>query len=401
LGISQSDTQRKNFYAAKYSQTSLRNILKDLSAKYQFNFSYAGSVLPMDSLISRQCQHGTINQFIECILTDLPIKHRIIGNQIVLFKSNLIVVKQADTTKIEQDSIEVKPVFPKKQKFEIYKLGLIDLLYGASVLSIDTLGVDIDTLILQDKLDSIKQKERAIQRKRIRLVKKQYRSNQWGYISLNPEISYWRMRGTTNQSIDYSIFNDYESPDLGISLQTSYSIRIVKDLFLQIGVLGTYLSKNGKHTDYYVSFLDPNKVTQTQFDYEMRYGFVNLYFQVGYEYKFALNKIVLAAGGFTGMMVGSVSPIYFPYFETKYYVSGPPYYNANYERIEIEEISYRKFVPGLMAEALYFRQILPKTDFMLGLHARYITHSIYEREEPINEKAFTAGLSIGLRYNFK
>src|SRR5690606_29108046 len=104
---------------------------------------------------------------------------------------------------------------------------------------------------------------------------------------------------------------------------------------------------------------------------------------------------------FSGILVRNVSPKLFPYYETKYYVDGPPYFNASYERIERETISYRKIVPGLMAEGLYFRQIMPKTDFMLGIHARFITHSIYNHDEPISEKAFTAGISLGLRYNFK
>lgn len=400
LVYSQNTTQSKNSYTSNYSNTTFRDILEDLSANYQFKFSYAGSVLPMDTIISRQCRSSSIDQILECILTDLPIKHRIIGSQIVFYKSNLLVSRSIDSTRFHKDSIEVKPVLSKKRKLEIYKLSLIDLLYGASVYNSDTLPVRIDTLENQEKIDSIKQRERENRRKRVRLLRKQYRSNQWGYISFNPEVSYWRMRGTTNQSIDYDIFNDYGSPDLGVSFQASYSKRIVNDIFFQAGFLGNFLAKNGTHTDYYVSFLEPGKVYQEQFEYETRFGYVNLYFQIGYEYKVGLNKIVLAAGGFSGMLVRSVSPVYFPYFETKYYVDGPPYYNANYERIEREKISYRSIVPGLIAEALYFRQLVAKTDFMVGVQARFITHSIYNREEPINEKAFTVGVRIGLRYNF-
>jgi hypothetical protein len=400
-GYGQNTLADKNSYSVAYSNATLKNILQDLYGKYHFNFSYAGSMLPMDTIVSRQCQSSSVSQFIHCILADLPIKHQVIGNQIVLYRSNLFVKRNTDSLKTTKDSIVVRSLHPKKRTFEIYKISLIDLLYGASLYNSDSLITQPDTLMNLSNLDSIKRKEREVRRKRIRLVRKQYRSNQWGYISFNPELSTWRMRGTTNQSIDYSIFNDYGSSDLGSSLQISYSIRIVKDLFLQAGFLGNYLTKNGKHTDYYVSFLDPGNVEKVQYNYEARFGYANLYFQFGYEYKYALNKVVLAAGGFSGILVRNVSPKLFPYYETKYYVDGPPYFNANYERIEREAISYRKIVPGLMAEGLYFKQIMPKTDFVLGIHARYITHSIYNRDEPISEKAFTAGISLGLRYNFK
>lgn len=386
--------------SADYKNESIKSIITDVSQKYGFKFSYAGSNIDLNRKISIQTRDTGFFYFLKILTKGPDLDFSIVGEYTVLFKPDILneIPKKSGQEKNDSVTVFEIPDDSKEKKDKIiYRLSILDLINGASVYNEK---LPEDTILINTR-DSLKVLDKKQRRKRVRLVRRQYRSEVWGLFSARPEISIWRMKGTTNQSIDYGIYNDYGHPDLSFTLQAAFSRRIIKNFFLQPGLKASYLSKKGIHTDYQISFLKPGVVQTVSYEYESRFIFADLTVQFGYEHKVGKNKLTLSGGYFIGLLIKQTSPTYFPYFETKYYLSGPPYYNSNYERIVREEIPYREFIPGIMGEILYYREVNKKVDLMIGFHARFITFSIYTKTAPISEKALTEGFSLGLRYNFK
>lgn len=385
--------------SADYQNASIKSIITDFGSKYGLKFSYAGSNINLEQRISIHVRDTSLFHFLNVLTYGPGLDYSLVASYIVLFKPDIL----KSLVDAESEALDSVPVFDiqdnprEKNEKIIYKLSLLDLVNGANVYdkSFQKDSVEVSTD------DSVKVLDKKQRRKRIRLIRKQYRSEAWSVLSARPEISMWRLRGTTNQSIDYGIYNDYGNPDLSFTIQAAFSRRVINNFFIQPGLKASYLSKKGTHTDYQISFLQPGVVHKVSYEYESRFIFADFTFLFGYEHKVGKNKLTLSGGYFIGLLIKQTSPKFFPYFETKYYLSGPPYYNSNYERIVREEIPYREFIPGVMGEILYYREINKRIDFMVGLHTRFMTFSIYKKTAPISERALTQGLSLGLRYNFK
>ena len=390
-----------------YKDTRLQKILSDISLNYSLNFSYAGSMIPLDTLMSVSLSQVPINTFLTILSERFNIEHSVVGIYIVLFRNTFYQQQKDKLAKLPaeseyKDSINLYPIrYEQKNAQVLYKVSLWDIILGAETAKNSVTTQRKDTVIFIQKNDSLKIKDRELYRKRVRLIRKRYRSNQWTTLSLRPEFSMWYMKGTTNQSIDYKLYNDYGAPDPGITLQTGYAIRVLGSFFVKPGLNASYQIKRGVHTDYYVSFLTPSFIEERSYKYDSRLIFSAFTLQAGYEHKAGKNKVTLPAGYFGAVLIRKTAPRYFPYFETKYYVSGPPYYNSNYERIRREEIRYRDWVMGVMADILFYRSVHQRLDLFAGIHARLQLHSIYKKEAQIGERSLSEGVSIGVRYNVR
>ncbi len=391
-----------------YKDVRLQKILSDISLDYSLNFSYAGSMIPLDTLMSFNVSQISLGSFLDILSERFAIEHSIIGIYIVLFRKTFYQeqknkIKNIPADSAFKDTISLYPVKYAQNKNipVLYKVSLWDIVSGAEITKDPVFIQNRDSVILVQKHDSLKIRDRQLYRKRVRLIRRKYRSNQWTTLSLHPEFSIWNMKGTTNQSIDYKLYNDYGGPDPGITLQTGHAIRVLGSFFIKPGLNASYQIKRGIHTDYYVSFLTPSFVEERSYRYDSRLIFSAFTLQAGYEHKAGKNKVTLSGGYFGAVLIRKTAPRYFPYFETKYYVAGPPYYNSNYERIRREEIRYRDWVMGVMADILFYRSIHQRFDLFAGIHARLQLHSIYTKEAQISERSLSEGVSIGVRYNMR
>lgn len=399
------DSIRSIQISLNYKEARLQKILSDISQNYSLNFSYAGSRIPLDTLISVNAEQTSLGNFLDILSDRFHIEHSVVGIYIVLFRKTFYQEQKTKTdvlAKTEyQDTISLYSLRYETYNQVLYKVTLWDIIAGAKTIKDSVIIPSRDSVMHTNKNDSLKIKDRELYRKRIRLIRKAYRSNQWTTLSLRPEFSIWYMKGTTNQSIDYSLYNDYQSPDPGITLQAGYAVRVLGNFFVKPGLNASYQIKRGVHTDYYVSFLAPSFVEKRSYTYDSRLIFSAFTLQGGYEHKAGKNKVTLSGGCFGAILIRKTAPRYFPYFETKYYVSGPPYHNSNYERIRREEIRYRDWVMGLMADILFYRSIHQRFDLFAGIHARLQLHSIYAKEAQISERAISEGVTIGARYNVR
>ncbi len=392
------DSIRSTSVSLHYQNVELRKILSDVSTNYSLSFSYAGSTLPLNALMSVDMENAPLENFLDLLSARLRIGHSVIGINIVLFRETFYEERKREATQSAlMDTVIAYPIITKnKNDLKFYKISLWDIILGAKNIQ---RSLKEDSLLVARNSDSLKAIERKLYRKRVRLIREQRRSNQWGTLSLRPELSIWHMKGTTNQSINYKQYNNYGAPDPGVSVHMGYAIRLWKNFFIQPGLKVSYQTKKGEHTDYYVSFLTPSEIERRVYPYDSRLIFSSFSLQAGLEHKVGKNKITISGGYFTAALIRQTAPQYFPYFETKYYISGPPYYNSNYERIRREEIKYRDWLIGAMADVLFYRAIYRRLDIFAGIHTRIQLQSIYSKEAQISERALTGGISIGVRYN--
>jgi hypothetical protein len=106
LGAQATDDVRLSFH---YQETSLSNAIVDLEQRFDLNFTYSPSRLPMDYRLNASAQQLPVAAAMDQLFATSPIKHAFIGDQIVL---------RADPGRLSQ--IQTRAIQPQ-QKSPLYQ----------------------------------------------------------------------------------------------------------------------------------------------------------------------------------------------------------------------------------------------------------------------------------------
>ncbi|HMQ63268.1 MAG TPA: hypothetical protein PKE06_21470, partial [Flavilitoribacter sp.] len=71
-----------------YAGLPLKEVLKDLSNKYEVRFAYSSDFIPMDYPVRASVQNASLSEALDLIFSGTPVKYAFIGGQVALFTTD-------------------------------------------------------------------------------------------------------------------------------------------------------------------------------------------------------------------------------------------------------------------------------------------------------------------------
>lgn len=386
--------------SAEYKDQTLEQILLDITTSQGIDFFYANQLPALQAKITVSFKEKTLSKVLNDLLSPRNIGYMVMESGIVLIPEKVAEEVAKEGSALE-DSLTIMPVAKTASKKPIRK-------YTYSGLKKKTLFSSLPwESRIEKPIPSFGEEDSLVYHKKtLRKLRKHYLSY-WlqrkmfsVQVGFRPELTWWDMSAGRDADLEIKRYNSYKNPSLSFSLGAEGQLQIHRWIFFA-GLNFTNLTRKGIHSEYQVDYLNSDVSHEITSNYSSNYNLFGFTGGAGYIFKAGLFQVHLLAGIDNKFMLRMAGARYFPYYESKYFLFGPPYYNKSFEPLSPEKINFRTYLPVTFQSVKCIFFIQEKLDVVSSLSFQQFLTSIYTDDPVVNEKPLVAGVEIGVRYNFR